>query len=297
MSNLYKGVIDMHIHGTPSVAKRHETEDMMRDMGKLGYKAFVLKDHYYPSAGVCRILNHWLKEETGVTACSSIILNNAVGGINLFAVDCAVNMGVNVVSFPTISAKCHLKAMSNMAFAGSGKDMIVNENDHPITVLDDNGELKPEVVTLIEYMSRHPEICLWTGHLDVPEIDKIVDECVKKGVKKLYANHPYWMINASLEKIREWCDKGVYIELNMGVLSPWGGGEAFATDRSVVLEIIKTFPIRQLVLVTDHGQFFNPMPGAAMTTFLEYLMENGVTEEQINIMAKEVPAYLLNLND
>ena len=145
MSDLLKGVIDMHVHGSPSAAARRNTLDIMRDMGKSGYRAFVLKDHYYPSAGVCNILNQWLSE-TGVTACSSIVLNNSVGGLNLYAVDMAVNMGTKVVCFSTISAKCHLDAMAAFAFFGSGKGMETAEKDHPITVLDDNGELNKETV-------------------------------------------------------------------------------------------------------------------------------------------------------
>lgn len=296
MSDLFKGIIDMHVHGSPSVAVRRNTPDFMRDMGKLGYRAFVLKDHYYPSAGVCNILNQWLEKETGVTACGSLILNNAVGGLNMYAVDMAVNMGTKVVSFPTISAKCHLDAMASLSFAGSGKGMVTSENDSPLTVLDPGGKLKKEAIAIIDYLAdKHPDVCLWTGHLDVEEIDRVAEYAFKKGIKKLYANHPYWMIEAPLKHIREWADAGMYIELNMGVLGPWSDG-TLPTDPEVVLEIIRTFPLKQLVLVTDFGQMANPMPPEGMKSYLEYLMQHGVTEEQIDAMGKRNPAYLLSLD-
>lgn len=294
MSEMFKGVIDMHIHGSPSVAVRRNTPDMMRNMGELGYRAFVLKDHYYPSAGVCSMLNQWLQEETGVTACGSIILNNAVGGFNLAAVDMAVNMGTKVVSFPTISAKCHLDAMAALSFAGSGKGMEVSEK--PLTVLDDSGALKEEVVTIIKYLSRHPDVCLWTGHLSMEEIDKVADCAFDNGVKKLYANHPYWMIDAPIEHIQHWASMGMYLELNMAVLAPWSDGTLPAAPE-LVLEIIRTCPTDQLILCTDFGQSGNPLPTDGMRSYFEFLLNNGVTKEKIATMSKEVPAFLLNLNE
>jgi len=295
MSDLFKGVVDMHVHGSPSVAVRRNTPDFMRDMGKLGYKAFVLKDHYNPSAGVCNMLNQWLSKETGVTACGSIILNNAVGGLNLYAVDFAVNMGTKIVSFPTISAKCHIDTMKSLSFAGSGKGMSTSETDNPLTVLDNKGELKKEAVGIIEYLAKRPEVCLWTGHLNMEEIDRVAECAFSKGIKKLYANHPYWMINAPMEHIKTWADKGMYIELNMGVLAPWSDG-TLPIDPEVVLEIIRTFPPKQLILATDFGQMGNPLPTDGMKSYFEFLMNKGVTETQINTMAKETPAYLLGLD-
>lgn len=291
--SLLKGVIDMHIHGSPSAATRKNTPDLMRIMGKLGYRAFVLKDHYYPTAGVCSILNQWLREETGVTACSSIVLNNSVGGLNLYAVDAAVNMGTKVVCFPTVSAKCHMEAMAAFSFPGAGKGMEISEKNKPISVLGDNGELNKETIAIIEYIAKRPEICLWTGHLSTEEIDKVAECAFYKGVKKLYANHPYWLSGASVDHIREWAEQGMYIELNMFVQEK---DCIMSVDPNIILEIIRTFPLNKLVLCTDFGQINKPLPTEGMISYIEYLENNGVTEEQISVMTKEVPAYLLGLD-
>jgi hypothetical protein len=267
----------------------------MRDMGELGYRGFVLKDHYNPSAGVCNILNQWLEKETGVTACGSIILNNAVGGLNIYAVDFAVNMGTKVVSFPTISAKCHLDAMKALSFAGSGKGMTTSEDDNPLTVLDEKGELKKEAKDILDYLAKKPDVCVWTGHLNIEEIDKVADYAFDKGIKKLYANHPYWMINTPITHIKEWADRGMYIELNMGVLGPWSDG-TLPTDPEIVLEIIRTFPLKQLVMATDFGQMGNPMPPEGMKSYFEFMQQKGVSQDKIDAMTKTNPAYLLNLD-
>ena len=296
MSSLYQGIIDMHIHGSPSLAPRRNTPELMREMGKMGYRAFVLKDHHYPSVGVCSILNQWLEKETGVTACGCIVLNNSVGGLNLYAVDMAVNMGARVVSFPTLSAKCHIDIMSAAhPLAGSSNTLKVQESQNPITVIDERGQLKPEAAAILDYIAENPDICLYTGHLSIEEVDKIADYAFQKGIKKLYANHPYWMIcGAPISHIKKWAGMGMYIELNMGVMRPWSMSK-YPAKLEDMLELIRTVPNEQLVISTDLGSQGKPLPTEGIAAFFKLLMENGVTERQLSIMAKEVPAYLLGL--
>ena len=149
---------------------------------------------------------------------------------------------------------------------------------------------------IIEYCAKRPEICLWTGHLGTEEIDKVAVCAFEKGVKKLYANHPYWISGTSIEHIKKWADMGMYIELNMLVQGPWSDG-TLPVDPNVVLEMIRTFPPKQLILCTDYGQMGNPLPTEGMRSYFDHLLKNGVTEEQISVMAKDTPAYLLGLDD
>lgn len=45
-----KGTIDIHVHAGPSVAKRKvDSGEMLLNAQAAGYRAFVTKDHYFPS--------------------------------------------------------------------------------------------------------------------------------------------------------------------------------------------------------------------------------------------------------
>jgi len=47
---------------------------------------------------------------------------------------------------------------------------------------------------------------------------------------------------------------------------------------------------------TDLGQYYNPTPAEGMRMFMALLLKNGISEREIEYMAKENPAKLLGLN-
>jgi hypothetical protein len=58
---------------------------------------------------------------------------------------------------------------------------------------------------------------------------------------------------------------------------------------------IKEIGAQNTVIATDLGQFMNPTPADGMKEFILGLISKGVTQEQINWMAKKNPARLLGL--
>ena len=182
MNNL-DGVIDLHVHVGPSVAERIEDAlEMYYEAEEAGYKAFIIKDHYSPSMNVATIIEeHLRKGETRVFGC--LCLNNSVGGINLNAVDVACNMGAKIIFMPTVSAKNHIDLHKNKVFVGSGK---LSVPEKPIYYLDENDNLKPEVIELLEYLSdEQPDVILGTGHGTAYEIDKLISKASKLNIKKI----------------------------------------------------------------------------------------------------------------
>ena len=177
------GTIDIHVHAGPSVANRRvDTGDMMLDAIRSGYDAFITKDHYFPSMMGTDMITKFLGEGK-CKAYGCIVLNNSVGGINIHAVDAACAMGAKIVFMPTVSALNHINHHKKKAFVGAGKMKIPEK---PIYYLDENGELKPEVVEVIEYLAQyHPEVTLATGHGSVEESNKLIDKAVEVGLKKI----------------------------------------------------------------------------------------------------------------
>ena len=49
--SILNGIYDLHIHTGPSVAKRLlDAGEMMKNAQAAGYKGYLVKDHYAPSA-------------------------------------------------------------------------------------------------------------------------------------------------------------------------------------------------------------------------------------------------------
>ena len=61
--DILKGFVDMHVHAGPSVAARKvDAYDMMELAGEAGYRAFLVKDHYFPTMmGTRMITDHCSK--------------------------------------------------------------------------------------------------------------------------------------------------------------------------------------------------------------------------------------------
>ncbi len=60
-------------------------------------------------------------------------------------------------------------------------------------------------------------------------------------------------------------------------------------------EAIKALGAENNIISTDLGQYQNSTPADGMKAFILALMEKGITQEQIDIMARKNPAKLLGL--
>lgn len=290
MRELLEGVVDLHVHAGPSVAKRElDAGDMVKEAVESGYRAFVVKDHYFPTMMSAQLVEKHLGGGN-IRVFGGIALNNSVGGINVKAVDAAYGMGAKFVYMPTVSANQHIEGHKGQHFAGSGNAAV---EEKPIIYVDGKGNLLPQVHDLLKYVAQKPDLILATGHGSAREIDVLVDAAVKAGVKKLFINHPFFLINASMEQIAKWAKMGAYIELNACVFPTSKLGPLSWDAAEKVLANVST---DRLVIDSDYGQKGNGSPVKGLYDFIVALMKNfQVTEQQINTMAKETPAKLLGL--
>lgn len=287
------GVIDMHLHAGPSVANRYvDGAEMMYLAKRAGYRAFVIKDHYFPTMMSAKIVEKHLNNTTGIRVFGGIALNNSVGLFNLNALDAAYGMGAKLVWMPTVSSKRHIDGHKGQAsFPGSG-NMSVEEN--PVYYLDDQGALLPEVVRVLEFVAERPDLILSTGHGSVSEIDTLLHKAVELKVDKIIVNHPHFLIGASMEDIARWAQLGAYIELNSGVFTEVSN--TGVVPHSVIRDILDVVPMEQIVVDSDFGQMKNGDPIAHHAMFLDVLLnEIGLSEAQVSLMAKETPAKLLGI--
>ncbi|MHB8772667.1 MAG: DUF6282 family protein [Syntrophales bacterium] len=287
---ILKGAVDMHIHSAPSLFPRLVDHVEAAEGAKsYGMKAVVLKEHHGYTSDRMYFVR---KLVSGIDVYGGVVLNNAVGGINPFAAEAAIELGAKIVWFPTLSAKNHLDQMGGPAFGSSmqqkSKKRMVEK---PITVLDEKGKLKPEVYEVIDLIAAH-DIMLATGHLSIPEVRPLVKAARKRGVKRLYLNHPEYIINGTLDEQVELAKMGVYIEhLAIFMFAMW------PTKSGIdgVVKMIKAVGPEKTVLATDLGQVHNPPPHEGMRIFLQVLMEKGIPKEHLKIMVQDNPSYLLNI--
>jgi len=287
---LMQGAIDLHIHSAPSHFPRLvDHMEAAEGARKMGMRAVVLKCHHgYTSDRIYFVR----KLISGIDVYGGVVLNNAVGGINPFAVEAAIHYGAKIVWFPTLSAKNHLDQMGGPEFGSSMQQKIKRKmTEKPISVLDDKEHLIPEVYDVIDLIAEH-DLILATGHLSIPESRLVIKAAKKRRVKRLYVNHPEYIINGTIEEQKELADMGAFIEHLAIFQYPMWPTKAGIDG---ILEMIKAVGPERTVLATDLGQVHNPPPWEGLRMFLRVLLEKGIPKEHLKKMVQGNPAYLLNI--
>lgn len=288
---LLQGAIDLHIHASPSLFPRL-VDHMEAAEGALNYgmRALVFKEHHGDTSNRMPMVRKLIQD---IEVYGGVVLNNAVGGLNPFAVDAAIKLGAKFVWFPTISAKNHLEKMGSHGFGKSMKLASAQQLDEkPITVFDDKGDLLPEVYAIIDLVAQ-ADIALATGHLSMAEIREVIKVAKARGVKRLYVNHPEFIVDGTMEEQKELAGLGAFIEhlaIFMYPMWPIAGGI------DAVVDMIKAVGPERTILATDLGQVHNPPPAEGLRMFIRVLLEKGVPAEHLKMMVQDNPAFMLGLS-
>ncbi|MFC2045745.1 DUF6282 family protein [Chloroflexota bacterium] len=289
---LLTGAIDVHVHAGPSVTPRElDTAEMMLEAVEAGYQAFVVKDHYFPTMMSASIVQQHIGN-SDVKVYGGIVLNNAVGGLNIRAVDTACAMGAKFIWMPTVSAKNHIVSHKHGLKFPSSYGMKLEEK--PLVYVNGRGELDKEVIEILNYIS-HSDVILGTGHGSLGEVDAVITAACSIGVKKVLVNHPLYMIGASLSDIKKWALMGAYIELNATVFVPESNFRTLPIEDAV--QVIKEVDIDHLVIDSDYGQRDNGSPVEGIKRFVDILVNQySISENDIINMVKTNPEKLLGLS-
>lgn len=291
ISELIKGAIDVHIHAGPSaVAREIDSAEMMLEAEKAGYRAIVIKDHYFPTMMSAAVVQNHIGDKS-VKIYGGLALNNSVGGFNLKAVDVAKTMGAKVIWMPTVSTRQHVVSHEHgLKFPATRG---VNIPEEPMVYVNEKGELDPKALRIIEYVAG-TDMILATGHGSLPEVDAVVTHAARLGVKHILVNHPQYIVEAPLSMIKKWAGLGAYIELNAVVYVPESHFGVVPLDgaASIIREIDKD----RIILDSDYGQKNNGSPVAGLKKFVEILISQyRVSEDDIARFLKINPARLMGL--
>lgn len=279
IDELFQGSIDMHIHPGPDpVADRpNDAGTMAIEAQRAGMGAIVLKSVTYPTASDAYIIQKHLTPDLHVFG-SVVIAYAETGGLEHAAdvIKKQADIGVKVVWFPTFDAKwC-------MDYLHSGEG---------IYILDDDGNLKPEVHDILKVCKDYG-LVVCSGHMSYEESAKLFDACNKMGISKMVATHPLAELSRfTMEQILDLANKGAYIEHVYGTLMPRLGN----MDPSDYVDCIKAVGAERSILGTDLGQVWDPMPASGMRHYISMMLQFGCTPEEVEYMVKTNPAKLLDI--
>ncbi|MEW9124980.1 MAG: DUF6282 family protein [Thermotaleaceae bacterium] len=279
-----KGVIDMHVHSSPDTRERAYTDFELMEAGiRVGARAIVIKSHHGTTMNRAFLVNEHNKivhqGRNNFTMFGSVTLNNAIGGLNPLAVETGLKMGAKIVWLPTAHAANQLKKN------GQTGGIECLENGKIVTPLKE-----------IFRMIKEYDVVLGTGHLSPEEIFPVVEQAKAMGLNKIVVTHPeFWVVGMSNEdQIKIVKDYDVYLERCYA--QPMGGG-VYKSNLEDNLLIIKEVGYKNVIVNTDGGQVENPNWEVALEEYMQYLLDKGIPEEEIDFMAKTIPAKLLGLDE
>lgn len=275
-----QGIIDLHVHSDPDgVARKLDALDTARQAKEAGVRAIVLKNHWTSTAQLAYTV---AKVVPGIEVLGGIALNRAVGGVNPEAVKqgAAFTGGkLRIVWMPTFDAENYVR---------------FSKQEVPFAAVSRNGQLLPETIEVLKEIAKD-RLVLATGHSSAAEDLLLVREGKKQGIAQIVVTHPMDQpIHMSIAEMQEAARLGAYLELCGNAVLP-----THPKDRQIpVAEYVKAIRAvgpEHIVLSGDFGQTIHPPFAEAWKEYLEILGKAGVSDREIDLMARRNPAVVLGL--
>ncbi len=287
---LLKGAIDMHAHTAPALFPRpYDDSEVAEAAVKYGMRGFVLKDHDMSTTGRAFYIDRMYP---GVEPFGAVVLNRSVGGLNPYVVESAIHYGARVIWMPSNHSQWHSDYydMPDYPTLGRFQPQLPGEG---VTVLDPDGNLKPEVLTIVELIAQH-DVALATGHLSLDEIRKLQDAVLKHGEVKFLVTHANWSLcKLDMDVQKELIARGAYLEY---VASSCVSLDFMEQTPQELAGWINELKGDRLVFGSDLGQLGGPVHPEGMRMLLASLLAQGVPYEYLEKMTKANPVEVLGLN-
>jgi hypothetical protein len=294
VARVLKGSVDLHVHPAPSpLPRRVDAVDAAQAAESIGMRAIVVKSHHHSTVTDVLALGRDLNG-LPVKVFGGIALNSAVGGLNPYAVDLALKLGGRIVWFPTIGSPQHIAHHAAHPDLKFPKLAVHVREERPIDVLDENGELRPEVHDIIGLIKEHDAI-LASGHMAPDRILAVFEAAHAAGVRRLLVNHPNFVVEATHEQGRRFVELGAVIEHSLCMYDD--RSSFYNWDIDVLLGWIGAVGADRSTLGSDLGQMKNPLPSEAFTNIVGQLLDAGLGEADVEAMVRRNPARLLDLED
>jgi hypothetical protein len=282
---LVRGAFDLHVHSGPDILKRRATDlELAQRYKELGLAGFVIKSHYVPSAARAAYARTLVPE---VMALGSIVLNNAIGGLNVTAVEIGAREGARIVWAPTFDSvnEMHGHAVFPEGVKPPQWARLQQElraqgvTTKPVAVVDNAGAVLPNMREVLRAVARH-RLVFATGHLTRAEIFAVVDAALSEGAKDIIITHPdYPSQNLSADDQVALARRGAYLE---HCFAPAYTGKV-SWER--MFDSIRAVGVAYAFLSTDLGQPDNPPIEDGLPLMVDRLLAAGFTENEVQTLA------------
>jgi hypothetical protein len=268
------GVVDLHFHTGPDSRPRSVGDiEASRLAAEAGMRAILLKNHFTMTADRAAIA---MGQVDGLEIFGGLALNRAVGGINPEAVrQMATFSGGRgkVVWLPTFDSE-------HAVTSGGG--------DGPFVSILEDGEPLPAVLEVFALLAEH-DLTLAMGHSAPGEVLRLIPEARRLGVPRILVTHVFSQ-GATREQMRQMAEDDAIMEIDW--LAVYSGGRAIEDYVSAIREL----GAEAFFMSSDLGQEGNPLHAAGLRDYIRAMLAAGITEEEIDIMARRNPARLLGLD-
>lgn len=288
ISDLLQGAVDLHCHSGPAAfPRRINHREAMVDAGSAGFDAILFKDHFYPGMAHAELLNQ-LYPDSRVKTYSGVALNNAVGGINPYAVDHAVKLNGKIVWMPTFSARNHIEksATETKNYPRSKAPML---EQAPLTVLNDDGRLTQEAQDVLDVIAAG-DIILAGGHLGVAELKILFAEAISRGVRKMLVNHPTYVIGCDEQDMKDMARMGVFMEHSICMLIECRGRKHQPDEFARLVDVVSE---DSTILGSDLGLVNMPLPVEGYREIVNTMLDLQFSESRIRKLVGRNAASLI----
>ena len=268
------GVIDMHVHAGPDSRPRAMNDwEAVQMAENAGLRGVLLKNHFTMTADRAALATQLVDS---LLVFGGVALNRSVGGINPEAVRqmAAFSGGRGkVVWLPTFDSQFFVNR------EGITDPFVpVMKDGRPV-----GGLL--EVFSLI----AQNNLVLAMGHSSPQEVLALIPFARAKGVENILITHVFGQ-DASFSQIQQMAATGAIMELD------WLAAYTDPPILNEYVEVIQSVGAESFIISSDFGQEGNPDHASGMRAFIAALRSREISQQQIDVMAKQNPAKLLGLD-
>jgi Family of unknown function (DUF6282) len=282
--SLLRGAVDLHIHTAPDIFPRSVDAIEAADEAKAaGMAAIAVKSHSTDTSARAETASR----RTGFPVVGGVALNYPVGGLNPHAVQESARQGGRIVWLPTLAARHFLAHADNVPVLRDKSPL----DSEGIVVTTEDGGLEPEVEEVLQLVRQH-DMVLCSGHVSPAEALAVFRRAREIGIDRLVVTHPHAaFVGASAEDMAELAALGAMNEMHYAFVTP-----IIDPPQTMghLADLIRAVGVASCYLATDGGQAINPHPVEALRLFVEGMLAEGFTADEVRYMTAEAPRRLLD---
>ena len=271
---LMEGAYDLHTHTLPDFFPRCLDDfELLRQADQYGMAGVMLKNHLDPTVARSILVN---SQGFKAKAYGSAVMNLTIGGVNPIAAQRYLEMGAKIIWMPTLHSRNQMEYHN-----------FDDKLRHPgIRLLDEEGNLKPEVYEVLELVKKY-DAAVATGHISLGESVAVCTAARERGIKTILT-HPDWACTTiPLEIQKMLVSKGVIVE------KLWFDVGVNLVSASYMAQTIKELGPENCFLATDRGQLGKEYPAEGLMMFMDAMLDEGLTYDQVRYMTHDNPAKIV----